>query len=164
MFARSALKWLAPLNGIISVRTKLAFQGGDKCQRRQEDVFLKVIVYQSSLSEPGGCLTEVVKSVVSETRTEIYTTMPELAFRLRGARHDIALAILSAATQPELSDLAALGNLLLGLRLILILPDGQPGTVARALTLYPRYMSYGAGDFTDVVAVLEKMLKPVGLG
>jgi len=37
--------------------------------------------------------------------------------------------------------------------------DRSGDTIARRHTLYPRYVSYADGDFSDVAAVLDKMLQ-----
>ena len=44
------------------------------------------------------------------------------------------------------------------LRVILILPDADPQTIARGHNLRPRYLSNIQSDFQDVAAVLRKML------
>jgi purine-binding chemotaxis protein CheW len=118
-------------------------------------------MYQSEPNGLGMRLDEVVKRVVSAERTEIYKTIPSLADRLRRTRQDVDLAVLSAASQEELQDIVSLEDLLRGIRLILVLPDGQPETIAKAHTLYPRFLSYVDGDFRDVAAVLAKMMKSV---
>ena len=44
------------------------------------------------------------------------------------------------------------------LRLILILPDREKGTISKGHLFRPRYLTYADGDFLDVAAVLAKMI------
>ena len=131
----------------------------------QRDVgFMNIIVYQSAPPGSGRCLGEVVKGIVSEERTEMYSAISGLADRLRRARYDVALAVLSAVNKAELVEIVSLGDLLRGIRIILVLPDREQDTISKAHTLYPRYLSYLDGDFEDVAAVLKKMMKLVRSG
>ncbi|MCD6199973.1 MAG: hypothetical protein J7K15_15635, partial [Deltaproteobacteria bacterium] len=49
-------------------------------------------------------------------------------------------------------------DLIWDLRLILILPDREAGTIAKGHILRPRFLTYLDSDFTEVAAVLKKML------
>jgi hypothetical protein len=63
-----------------------------------------------------------------------------------------------ASSREDLEAILSIVELFYDLRIILILPDRKKETISKGLKLYPRYLSYADGDFSDVAAVLEKML------
>ena len=75
----------------------------------------------------------------------------------------MCIAILLAASKEELQELVSVGELLEDIRIILVLPDTDRDTVANAHILRPRYLTYVDSDFSDVAAVLSKMLSNIHL-
>jgi len=49
-------------------------------------------------------------------------------------------------------------DLLAETKIILLLPDRKRATVSKGHNLYPRFLTYMDGDFSDVAAVLQKMV------
>jgi hypothetical protein len=82
-----------------------------------------------------------------------------LSRRLRQPRHNLAVAVLVAASRQELLELLSIRDLLDGIRIILVLPDRQDDTIAKGHRLYPRFLTFADSDFLDVAAVLSKMLR-----
>lgn len=74
--------------------------------------------------------------------------------------HSGDVLILAPADGHELEQLLAMNNLLRDFRLILILPDSSPETVARGHTLMPRYLASIDRDLHEVVGVLGRMIAP----
>jgi hypothetical protein len=70
-----------------------------------------------------------------------------------------AFLVLLAESRGELDMISSMGSLLRDIRHIVIVPDRKPKTVAEALKLYPRYLSYADGDFHDVSLVAARMLE-----
>jgi len=66
--------------------------------------------------------------------------------------------VILAPGRKILLELQDLDQMLERLRVILILPDADPQTIARGHNLRPRYLSNIQSDFQDVAAVLRKML------
>lgn len=120
---------------------------------------MNLLFYQPTNNGPGEYLREVIHTLVSEEKTEIYATIEDLSFRLRQPMFDVALAILLASSNSDLLDLLLLRDLLLDVRIILILPDRRRDTISIGHSLYPRFLSYVDSDFKDVAAVLDKMMK-----
>jgi hypothetical protein len=77
---------------------------------------------------------------------------------LRQPIYNDLICILFAETRKALSSFTGLRAFLRNIRLILLLPDDGPDTVSKAHALYPRFVSYGFGDFSDVTAVVAKMI------
>jgi len=71
---------------------------------------------------------------------------------------EVDLIILLLGTDKELSILISTRDFISNSRIILILQDDHPKTVQEGHKLYPRYLSCDSEDFSDVVAVLGKLL------
>jgi len=104
-------------------------------------------------------LQRVIEGLVPKQNTEIYRTIDSLSRRLRQPRHNLAVAVLLAASRQDLLELLSIRDLLDGIRIILVLPDRQDDTIAKGHRLYPRFLTFADSDFLDVAAVLSKMLR-----
>ncbi|MEW6219804.1 MAG: hypothetical protein AB1634_09770 [Thermodesulfobacteriota bacterium] len=69
-----------------------------------------------------------------------------------------AVVLLLVPDQEALSNLLAASCLLQESTVILILPDLSPGTLAKAHAMGARFLSELDSDFSDVAAVLPRML------
>ncbi len=69
-----------------------------------------------------------------------------------------AIGVLCITTVPELNVILSFRELLEDIKLILILPDRNNHTISEGHKLHPRFVSYVDGDFSDVGAVLNKMI------
>jgi hypothetical protein len=103
-------------------------------------------------------LEEAVATVVSHQATEIVHTPGDLARKLRKPDNGLEVAVILAASLKRLRELQPLDQILESLRLILILPDAAPRTIAQAHNLRPRYLTNIQSDFQDVAAVLRKIM------
>ncbi len=80
---------------------------------------------------------------------------------------NLKVAVLFCMTKADLQDVFSLCDLILDLKIILILPDDDEETMAKAHHLRPRYLSWLDDNFLDIGAVLKKMIRlydvsPVG--
>jgi hypothetical protein len=90
---------------------------------------------------------------------ETVRTIEALTERLRQSMNNHEVAVLIAATEAELENFLALGDLLHNLKLVLVLPDRGHGSIARGHALRPRLLCYPDDDADEIQAVLAKMLK-----
>ncbi|MGO9137829.1 MAG: hypothetical protein ACLP9S_16385 [Syntrophales bacterium] len=120
-----------------------------------------IIFFSTSCGEVEERLLRVIKTVVKARNLKIYRTIDSLSSELRRPRNHGDIAILLASSKVELQylNLNSLRNLLSDLKIIVILPDSNPDTVARAHILRPRFLSYCDSDFKDVAAVLSRMIE-----
>ena len=106
----------------------------------------------------GERLQTLIEELVSEDNIEICMTIGSLFQRLRQPTYDLSIVVLLAADSQDLTELLSVRDLIWDLRLILILPDRETGTIAKGHILRPRFLTYLDSDFTEVAAVLKKML------
>ena len=120
---------------------------------------MKVLYFGTTNNGTGKRLQKAIESVVSIKDTEICRDIEELGRRLRLPTCDISISVFFTKSKAELFDLVLIKKLLLNLRIILILPDGDNETITMGHTLFPRFLTYADSDFKDVEAVLEKIIK-----
>ena len=123
---------------------------------------MELLYYSSKNKGQGERVQRIIAGLVPQEHLKIYRTMESLSLRLRQFRGDLFLAVILLKNRNELLDILSIRDLLDGIRIILILPDRENTTIAKGYKLYPRFVSYADSDFTDVAAVLEKMLKHLG--
>ncbi len=119
---------------------------------------MSVLLYASSGNASDNRLQRVVEGLVPDKKLEIYRSIEKLFQRLRQPFCRELIGVFQVADQQELSEFLAHGHILNDIRFILVLPDNKKSTVSKALKLYPRYISYADENFSDVAAVLQKML------
>ena len=118
-----------------------------------------VILFSTSKRKSGIRLQRIVETVVSKKNVTIYRTIDALSGGLRQPRNDVSVALLLASSKMDLHELVSLRDLLWDIKIILILPDSDPETIAKGHILRPRFLSYCDSNFQDVAAVLIQMIK-----
>jgi hypothetical protein len=120
---------------------------------------MKVLYYGVSKNGDGKRLHKAIESVVPVEDIEVYRDVEALSKRLRHSTYDLNICVFFTESKAELFDLVIIKKLLLNLRIILILPDGDDETISMGHTLFPRFLTYVDSDFKDVKAVLKKMIQ-----
>jgi hypothetical protein len=118
---------------------------------------MKIIFFLSVTNEQGERLERVIDLFFSKRRIEKYRDLEALGKKLHEPYNYMDVVLLSPASKEELLRLLALQDLLLGMRIILVLPDRDEETVAMGHRLRPRMVSYNDSDYLDVAAVLTRM-------
>lgn len=120
---------------------------------------MKLICYANPDDEAGQRIEAVIHELISRADTEICQTVASLSRRLRQPGNGVTIAILLTISKKDLGDILSLSDLLSDLRIVLVLPDRDKDTIAKGLTLRPRFLTFADSDFTELSAVLGKMLK-----
>ena len=128
---------------------------------------MNLIVYLSGTQEINNKLLKLIHRAAPDALLDVYFTIDELTARLRQPFVDVGLAVLYAATRADLMELIFLENFLRELRLVLILPDHDPSTFAKAHALRPRFLALAENDLDELESVLKRMAelyrRPVGI-
>jgi hypothetical protein len=120
---------------------------------------MNILLYVIVGNRAGERLRTVIETIVPAKNMKIYQRIETLAQRLRGPRHDLAVIVLLAANNGDIMEFFSISDLLYDLRIILILPDRKRDTISKGHLLRPRYLAYADSNFSDVAAVLSKMLQ-----
>ena len=117
----------------------------------------ELLLYTPLAHRASYRLEKAVAAVVPKQATEAVHTRDGLARRLRKPNNGLEVVAILAASRKELRELLSLAQILEGLRIILVLPDADPQTIAQGHSLRPRYVTNIHSDFQDVAAVLGKI-------
>jgi hypothetical protein len=123
---------------------------------------MKLLLYAKRTNGDAKRLQCAIKGVTPLCQTEICRSVTSLSQRLRQRISDLTVIVLCAFEREELSEILALSDWLRDFRTILILPDRENDTIAQGLLLRPRFFSFADSDFSDVSAVLARMLRIYG--
>ena len=118
-----------------------------------------MLIYSSSNEDVAERLIRAVESVCPDTDFEIYQSLVALTKRLRQPILYPTIVILLASSKEELQEMLPLRDLLDNSRIILILPDSDPQTLATGHTMKPRFMIDCRSNFKELSAVLSFMLR-----
>lgn len=102
----------------------------------------------------------IVEVLVSADAFEVYDTFSGFEKFLR---HDPScghLFILHASTQTHLERFISFHELLIGRKIILVLPDRERNTLILGHMLRPRFITYNDGDFLEMASVLCHIINP----
>ena len=118
------------------------------------------ILFYTTQSDP---IVEPFHNVIAmfswRGQVDLCRTLECLQQRLCRPSNDLDIVVLIAANREELLQIHSLGDLLLDLRIVLILPDRNPGTISKAHALGPRFLTYLDSDSEELKSVLSKMLE-----
>jgi hypothetical protein len=118
----------------------------------------KIIVYSKARTGMGSKLQKAVDTILPGANVETFHAVSRLSERLRRPALNFPIVVLLVTSREELNNLLAIKELLLDVRVLLILPDKENDTMVLGHTLRPRFVSFRDSSFTDVVAVLGKMV------
>lgn len=101
----------------------------------------------------------IVDLLIPEKKLKFFSSIVDLSDELRRPVLSRRIVILFASSKEELEDIISIRELLTDAKIILIVPDANPSTLARGHTLRPRFLCTCNSDFVDIVAVLSQMIK-----
>ena len=119
---------------------------------------MKIFFYWKPEHSEGERFQQKVESLIPADEKVICHSIEDLTERRRQHFNGEIIAVFLIADQNDLSDILSIHNVLRDIRLILILPDHERTTISKGHKLYPRFVSYIDSDFSDVTAVLDKMI------
>ena len=116
-------------------------------------------MYSKDQSEFGMELEKMLEKLASKKNVEIYRATLDLTLRLRMPLRESAIAVLVISDEKDLTSMLSIKSLLINMRVVLILPDRNNGTVEAGHSLLPRYLSFKDNSLKDIKAVLARMIK-----
>lgn len=119
---------------------------------------MNLILYTKKTDASPAKLRVMFESLVSRDEIEIFHCTENLRNRLLRTSYQDGIVVLVAEKREELSELLPILHLFRKVRIILVLPDRKPETIRVGYQLEPRFLSFIDKGFTEVQAVLKKML------
>jgi len=118
-----------------------------------------VLLYARTDAPSGARLKQFLETRLSGVELETYETLEGLSQRFTQPLQDPSVAILLFTDGDELVETLPIRHRFQDISLVLIVPNRDPETIARAHQLRPRFLTDLQNDLTAVTAVVEKMLK-----
>jgi len=117
---------------------------------------MNILFYIPASSGAQDRIQDVVETVASTAKVEVYQSMKTFAGRLSRPAVEPVAAVLVIGGREDLFEMGSIRTLLIETPLILILPDRKKSTTAMGFRFYPRFITYADGDLKEVEAVLQK--------
>jgi len=119
---------------------------------------MNLFFYAPLMDKQGKELYQKIGGLCFNTGLELHCSLGSLSKRLCQPIKDFSIAILYLAKKENLLEILSIRDLLFGIRIILVLPNRETDTISKAHILGPTLLDYSDSDFTEVGAVLNKML------
>jgi hypothetical protein len=119
---------------------------------------MNLILYTKKTDACPAKLRVMFESLVPKDEIEMFHSTESLRNRLLRTSYQDGIVVLVAEKREELSELLPILHLFRKVRIILVLPDRKPETIRVGYQLEPRFLSFIDKGFTEVQAVLKKML------
>ena len=123
---------------------------------------MTLLIYSTTTSLEEKRLLRIIELMLPEKKFKFYRTIDDFSQRLRQPVLKQRILILLLNSPKELEDVLSIRELLEDAKIILIVPDTNPATLARGHILRPRFLSDGKSDFVDVAAVLGRIIGKIG--
>ena len=117
----------------------------------------EIALFSPSGNDAEKRLLAALEGIVPGVTLKTNRTPDSLQRRLLSGGSRSLNVVLLAATNQDLMSVLPLRELLLGFRVIVVLPDSDDHTLALGWGMWPRFLSYADGDFQDVAGVLNKI-------
>jgi len=123
---------------------------------------MKILLYANGINGEMERLQRTMLGVARTHEIEFCGSVTSMLQRLRRRTADLTVVVLCTSSTVDLAEIVRFRHWFHNIRTILILPDRENQTVSIGLTLRPRFVSFLDSDFSDVSAVLEKMIRVYG--
>ena len=117
-----------------------------------------LLLYAKVPNEVSQALKTILNGRSPGAGLETYANLDDLFDRLRKPRLNLEIGILAIGSEGELDRLVTIRELLSDMRLVLVLPDKDPHTVAKAHALAPRFITFADASIDPLVSVVNKMM------
>jgi len=118
-----------------------------------------LILYTRDQGETAVRLQDILQGIVPRKGVETYHSLRSLLHRLQHPSDQSFLLVLLAADREELLSFHLLSPWLTAGRTVLIVPDQTEETLKGVLRLRPRFFTYPDSNFSELSAVIGRMLE-----
>lgn len=119
---------------------------------------MHLLIYFPARQQPGHPYASLLTWEDERLQKEFHDNVDSLGQRLHSPLNPNPVVVLVLDNQAQLEEMLALGPLLEGLALTVILPSREPQLVDRAHLLRPRFLTYQDQDPELLLAVLGNLL------
>jgi hypothetical protein len=117
-----------------------------------------ILLYSSVPYEDAYQIQFLVERAVQTESIILVRNIDQLYRTLRKPMNGIIAAMIMVGSDEELVDLVNLKDILVGIPMVLILPDQNKEAVTRGHALRPRYLTYADADLSVVPGIFKKIV------
>jgi hypothetical protein len=118
---------------------------------------MRVFLYSSEPVGKGKEIQGVMGRIFRTDQLDVLRSIDNLSQMLQKPWEEKPIVVILVCNKDELLDFVSIREQLYLVRLILVLPDAEEGTVSLAHRLRPNYLTYVHRDSKELKAVLQKM-------
>ncbi len=119
---------------------------------------MEIIFFAPKNDEGNKQLNSLIDDFTIINGLEIYRTIDDLTVRLCNPHRESTVVVLFIINEKTFQKLISIKEHLVNNKIILVLPDRKPETLAKAHTLRPRFISYSDTDTILISEVIDKMI------
>lgn len=118
---------------------------------------MEVFLYSSQIEEKEQKIQRMMREIFPKDQLSVLRSVENVSQKLRKPREKKPIFVLLAYKKDDLFDFFTMRDQLHEVRLVLVLPDAEEGTISLAHRLRPNYLTYVDRDPQELKAVLKKM-------
>lgn len=116
-----------------------------------------LILFSRNSNGVGERLLKIIHREFNEPLIEIAQTVETFLAQFHHPHMESLIAVIIVDKGRMLRKLISRRDFMDDVPIVLVLPDGEEGIVSMGLRLYPRFITYQDGDFSDLIRVLKKL-------
>ncbi len=120
---------------------------------------IKILLYKNSREKIGERINTMLQDHFPKLDIIVSDSIQEISSTLCRPLHEISVIILPIASTFELAAFQNLNPIFEKSRVILILPDRDVETLAKAIRIKSSFITYFDNDIKDIASVLEKLMR-----
>ncbi|MFO7883670.1 MAG: hypothetical protein R6U68_02520 [Desulfobacteraceae bacterium] len=120
---------------------------------------IKILLYKNSREKIGERINTMLQDHFPQLDIIVSDSIQEISSTLCRPLHEISVIILPIASTFELAAFQNLNPIFEKSRVILILPDRDVETLAKAIRIKSSFITYFDNDIKDIALVLEKLMR-----
>lgn len=118
---------------------------------------MTILMYSAEVEGKAREIETALEESVSPDQLAVFRSVDGLTEKLREPCKERPIVIIWIRKKDELLDFASIREQLHPVRLILVLPDAEEGTISVAHRLRPNYLTYSHRNPLELKAVLKRM-------
>lgn len=122
---------------------------------------IKMVAYSSEDLQVSAVLNKIASAERNRVSIEIYRDFGRFLARLSSLGQPMDIVVLAVASREQLEEIIARKEFLEGLRLVIVAPDEDAETAARAHVLRPRFLADRKTSLSTLELVLERIVQQI---
>ena len=120
---------------------------------------MKLVIYAHPFDGPARNVLNDLRGQYDGHNTVYLPALDDVEAYLRQPSHLDELLVLMPKDRKELDDLVAIGDLMRDAKLVLVLPEDDPGINEQSHLMRPRYVTYNDCDPSHLMLVVDRLLE-----